>query len=64
MMSTIAHYFENLLFYGKDVKGDDNADALTSKEREAVEECAVYVLCNLFDGRADFEEYLDGKRAT
>lgn len=43
-MTSIEHYFENLLYHGKDVKGDPNKNALSEEEINAVEECASYIL--------------------
>ena len=56
-MSNIEHYFENLLFYGEDVTGNPNKNALTKEEQNAVEECASYVLYTLFCGRAHLIEF-------
>ena len=47
-MSNIEHYFENMLFYGEDITGNPNKNALTKEEQNAVEECASYVLYSLF----------------
>ena len=57
-MSNLEHYFENLLFLGKDVNGDCNKDSLTKEEQNAVEECAQYVLYTLFCGRDELKEYI------
>lgn len=59
-MSNLEHYFENLLFDGKDCRGDVNKNALTKEEQNAVEECASYVLYTLFCGRANFIEFARG----
>lgn len=53
-MTYVEHYFENLLFNGKDVLGNYNRDSLTLHEQRAVEECADYVLYSLFDNREAF----------
>ena len=42
-MSNVEHYFENLLFYGHDIKGEPNKNALSKDVQEAVEECADYI---------------------
>lgn len=58
-MSNLEHYFENLLFLGKDVNGDLNKNSLTKEEQNAVEMCAKYVVYTLFDGRDELKEYSD-----
>ena len=58
-MSNTEHYFENLLFYGEDVKGDWNKNALSEDAQEAVEECADYVLYTLFLNRDEFLKFVD-----
>lgn len=57
-MSNLEHYFENLLFLGKDVNGDWNRNSLTKEEQNAVEECAQYVLYTLFNGRNELKTHL------
>jgi len=57
-MTCLEHYFENLLFYGKDVANNVNRNALTADEREAVEACAQYVIYVLFGNREIFERWL------
>ena len=57
-MSTLEHYFENLLFDGCDIEGDLNKNTLSKEQREAVEECAQYVLYSIFQNREDFMEYV------
>ena len=42
-MSNVEHYFENLLLYGEDVKGNPNKKALSKEVRSAVEECVNYI---------------------
>lgn len=58
-MSNLEHYFENLLFYGKDVDGDWNKNALCQVEQNAVEECADYVIYSLFCNREDFLKWVN-----
>ena len=58
-MTCTEHYFENLLFYGEDVKGDWNKNALSEDAQEAVEECADYVLYTLFNGRDEFLKFVE-----
>ena len=60
-MSNLEHYFENLLFEGKDCYDDVNKNALTKEEQEAVEICAQYVLWTLFCGRSDLRRFMDGR---
>ena len=43
-MSNVEHYFENLIFSGKDCKGEPNKNSLSKEVQEAVEECAQYIL--------------------
>lgn len=57
-MSNLEHYFENLLFDGKDCRGDINKNALTKEEQEAVEICAQYVIWSIFDGRDEFKNFI------
>ena len=58
-MTSVEHYFENLLFHGKDAGNDDNKKMLTKQEQAAVESCADYVLNNIFYGRIDFKRYMN-----
>lgn len=57
-MSNLEHYFENLLFDGKDCRGNVNKNALTKEEQEAVEVCAQYVIWSIFDGRDEFKNFI------
>lgn len=59
-MTYVEHYFENLLFNGKDVPGNYNRDSLTLHEQRAVEECAQYVLYSIFMDRTEFLRFMDG----
>ena len=61
-MTYVEHYFENLLFNGKDVPGNCNKDSLTLHEQRAVEECAQYVLYSIFMGRTEFLKFVDGQQ--
>lgn len=56
-MSNLEHYFENLLYYGADISGEPNKNALSKEQQEAVEECAMYVIYTIFCGREDFLAY-------
>lgn len=59
-MSNTEHYFENLLFDGKDIDGDLNKNELTKEEQEAVEICYEYILYTLFYGDRDkLKEWLE-----
>ena len=60
-MSNLEHYFENLLYLGKDVYDDINKNQISKEQQEAVEECVNYVLCNIFAGRDDFRAYIQKK---
>lgn len=57
-MSNLEHYFENLLFNGRDVSDNCNKNALTKEEQFAVEVCAEYVIYSLFGNRDDFKAWL------
>ena len=57
-MSTLEHYFENLLFRGEDIKDECNKNDLTKEQQEAVEECANYVIYTIFGDRDNFKRYL------
>lgn len=59
-MSNLEHYFENLLFYGYDISGDLNRNELSKEQREAVEECADYVIYSLFGNRELFKRFVMG----
>lgn len=59
-MSNLEHYFENLLYDGRDVQADVNKNSLSKEQQDAVEQCAQYVLYTLFNGREDFEDYIGG----
>ena len=59
-MSNAEHYFENLLFNGKDCYGDVNKNTLSPEVREAIEMCASYVTYTLFTGREDMLSFLEG----
>ena len=43
-MSNLEHYFESLLFLGRDVNGDWNKNSLTKEEQNAVEVCKLCVV--------------------
>ena len=61
-MSNLEHYFENLLYDGKDVGGGINKQTLTSDEQNAVEVCAQYVIYTLFGNRKAFEKFIGEER--
>ena len=56
-MTAQEHYFENLLYHGKDVNGEYNKNALSKEVQEAIEICADYVIYTTFNGRDDFKKY-------
>ena len=57
-MSNLEHYFENLLFYGEDLKGNVNKNTLSAKEQRAVVICADYVIYGLFGNREQFLDWV------
>ena len=56
-MTAQEHYFENLLYHGKDVNGEYNKNALSKEVQEAIEICANYVIYTMFNSRDDFKKY-------
>ena len=56
-MTTQEHYFENLLYHGKDANGEYNKNALSKEVQEAIEICADYVLYTTFNNRDDFKKH-------
>ena len=57
-MSTVEHYFENLLFEGQDTFDDINKKQLSPEVQRAVEECASYILYDIFCTREAFLRYI------
>ena len=53
-MTCEEHYFENLLFRGRDIKGEPNKKFLSKEVQKAIETCANYVLYTLYLNREDF----------
>lgn len=53
-MSSLEHYFENLLFLGQDCKDEVNKKSLSEDQQRAVEICATYIIYTLFGSREDF----------
>lgn len=51
-MTTVEHYFENLLLNDRDCgrNFDDNKKQLTEEELRTVHQCYNYILFNLFHG--------------
>ena len=49
-MTCLEHYFENLLFHGRDISGDINKNSLSEKEQNTVKVCYDYILYTLFNG--------------
>ena len=47
-MSNEEHYFENLIFLGKDCNGEPNKSALSKEVQEAIEICYYYLKTNAF----------------
>ena len=60
-MSNIEHYFENLLFHGRDCYGEPNKKSLTKLEQSTIEICADYVIYSLFGNRDDFLRFVSGE---
>lgn len=58
-MSTLEHYFENLLYHGEDVYGGINKRSLTPDVQNTVEVCAQYVIYSIFGNRKAFEKFID-----
>lgn len=63
-MSNLEHYFENLLYYGEDIKGEANKNALTEEQQKSVEQCAQYVIYSLFGTREHFDEWINREPAS
>ena len=57
-MSNLEHYFENLLYHGKDVQSDVNKNFLSKEQQDAVEQCAQYVLYSIFENREQFCRFM------
>lgn len=60
-MSCAEHYFENLLFHGKDINGEPNKKNISEIEQKTIEMCYQYVIYTLFNGFEDFDNYLRKK---
>ena len=60
-MTNEEHYFENLLFHGKDVLGEYNKRELSEDVRIAIEICANYVIYSVFSNRDDFIKHMNYK---
>lgn len=56
-MSNLEHYFENLLYHGRDVQSDVNKNSLSEEQQDAVEQCAQYVLYSIFENREHFYRF-------
>ena len=63
-MTNLEHYFENLLYYGEDIKGEANKNALTEEQQKSVEQCAQYVIYSLFGTREHFDEWINREPAS
>ena len=57
-MSNIEHYFENLLYHGKDIKGEPNKEYCSKDQLATAEMCANYVIYNIFGNREKFIEFM------
>ena len=60
-MSCAEHYFENLLFNGKDIKGEPNKNAISEQEQKTIKMCADYVIYTLFFNRDNFNEFIKSR---
>ena len=61
-MNNLEHYFENLLFYGKDTSNNINKNALSKEEQSAVEECYSYILHTVFESDKEaLQKWIRGK---
>ena len=58
-MTTLEHYFENLIFHGKDIENDSNKFALSREEQDAVWICYQYVAYTLFESRINLNKFLE-----
>ena len=47
-MSSIEHYFENLIFHGKDCNDDSNKKQLSKEVSDTIETCYYYLAYSLF----------------
>lgn len=56
-MSNLEHYFENLLYHGRDIQSNVNKNSLSKEQQDAVEQCARYVLYNIFENREHFYRF-------
>lgn len=57
-MTTLEHYFENLLFQGEDIKGEPNKNALTKEQQDAVWTCYWYVVYVLFGSHERLDDFI------
>ena len=57
-MTNQEHYFENLLFHGKDCNDNCNKNSLSPEVQRAIEICADYVIYTTFGSRENFLEYV------
>ena len=57
-MSCAEHYFENLLFYGKDVRDEPNKKHLSEIEEKTIRMCYYYVAYTLFGCFDNFDDFM------
>lgn len=57
-MTTLEHYFENLLFNGEDIKGEPNKNTLTKEQQDAVWTCYQYVVYTLFGSHERLDAFM------
>lgn len=60
-MSNEEHYFENLLFHGKDCNSNCNKNSLTPEAQRAIEICANYVIYTTFGNRENFLRFIESE---
>ena len=60
-MTRAEHYFENLIYDGKDVSGEPNKNALSEEVRNTIEMCYEYILNNIFIDRENLDDFLKRK---
>ena len=61
-MSNEEHYFENLLYDGRDINYNPNKNAISKDNQRIIEMCADYVLYTIFFNREDFLEFIKERK--
>ena len=60
-MTRAEHYFENLIYDGKDVSGEPNKNGLSEEVQNTIEMCYDYVLHDIFIDRENLDDFLKRK---